>query len=97
MRTFLICSLVLVLTLIFAPGIFASLLGGLLALTISGLVGLLIVGGVALLVGLLFGSTMLAVVAAAAALLIVGFSVFWPLVLLFLIIWLCTRDRTASV
>lgn len=96
MRTFLIFSLILILTILFAPSVFATLIGGLFAITISGLVGLLIVGGVALLVGLIFGSTMLAIIAGSVTLLIVGFSVFWPLLLLFVVIWLCSRNRTTA-
>lgn len=94
MRTFLIFSLILILTVIYAPGVFATLLSGLFAITISGIVGLLLVGGVALLVGLIFGSTLLAIIAGSVTLLMVGFSVFWPLLLLFLIIWLCSRNRS---
>lgn len=97
MRTFLICCLVLVLTLFFAPSVFATIIGGIVALTVSGLVGLLIIGGVMLLVGLIFGSTLLAMIAGAVTLLIVGFSVFWPLLLLFFVIWLCIRKTPATV
>lgn len=98
MRTFLIFSVLLVVGIIFAPGIFASVLGGIIALTVSGLVGLTIVAAVMLLVGVIFGSTVLALIAGAATLLIVGFSVFWPLIVLFVVIWLCVRagsTRTA--
>ncbi|RAJ92895.1 hypothetical protein [Aliidiomarina maris] len=96
MRTFLIITLVVILTAMFAPGALASVLGGLIALTVSGLIALLIVGAVMLLVGLIFGSTMLALIAGAVALAVVGFSVFWPLILVFFVVWLCVRDNKPS-
>lgn len=97
MRTFLIIILITAACVLFAPGLLSSVVGGLLALTISGLVSLAIVGVVMLIVGVIFGSTLLALTAGAVTLLLVGFSVFWPLLLIFFIIWLCTRTSRSEV
>lgn len=97
MRTFLLITLIIGATLFIAPGLFASIIGGILALTISGLVGLALIGAVMLVVGIVFGSTLLALIAGAVTLLFVGFTVFWPLLLVFFVIWLCTRSGRAEV
>lgn len=94
MRALLISLLIVAALFWFAPGIFAALLAGIVGLTVSGLVAVFLVGGVMLLVGLVFGSTLLALIAGGVAVLFVGFSLLWPLLLVFLVIWLITRDRT---
>lgn len=96
MRTLLISLLIVAALFWFAPGVFAALIAGVVGLTISGLVAVLIVGGIMLLVGLIFGSTLLAVLAGGIAVLFVGFSLLWPLLLVFALIWLCTRGRTQA-
>lgn len=93
MRTFIIITLSIVATALIAPGLLSSILGGLLAITVSGLLGLLTVGLVMLIVGVVFGSTLLAFLAGGLTLVIVGFSVFWPLILIFLLVWLCCRSN----
>lgn len=94
MRNLLLIALVVAALFWFAPGIFSAVAAGAISITISGLVALLVVVGVMGLVGLLFGSAMLAFIAGGVALLFVGFSLLWPLLIAFLIIWLFTRDRT---
>lgn len=97
MRTFLTITLITIACVLFAPGLLSSVIGGLLAITISGIIGLALVGFVMLIVGLVFGSTLLALAAGAVTLLLVGFSVFWPLLLIFFIIWLCTRSSRSEM
>lgn len=96
MRTILLILLVVATLLWLAPGIFAAALAGLVTVTVSGFVGLLIVGLVMLVVGLIFGSMLMAVLAGGITLLFVGFSLLWPLLIAFMLIWLCTRERTQN-
>ncbi|RUO24265.1 hypothetical protein CWE09_10315 [Aliidiomarina minuta] len=96
MRSILLITLLVAALFWFAPGIFAASLAGLITVTVSGFVGLLIVGGVMLFVGLIFGSALMAFLAGGITLLFVGFSLLWPLLIAFILIWLCTRGRTQS-
>ena len=93
MRTFTILLVSILALALFAPGLLSSIIGGALAITVSSFVGLFIVGLVMLVVGLVFGSTLLALLAGAIAFLFVGFSVLWPLLIIGLLVWLCCRDN----
>lgn len=94
MRNLLLIALVVAALFWFAPGIFSAVAAGAISITVSGLVALFLVVGVMGVVGLIFGSTLLAFIAGGVALLFVGFSLLWPLLIAFLFIWLFTRDRT---
>lgn len=94
MRNLLLIALVVAALFWFAPGIFSAIAAGAISVTVSGLVALFLVVGVMAVVGLIFGSTLLAFIAGGVALLFVGFSLLWPLLIAFAIIWLFTRDRT---
>lgn len=92
MRTFLWVVLIVGCLFWLAPGVLSSLVATVVSITASGLTALLIVGVVMLVVGLVFGSSLLAFLAGGITLLFVGFSLLWPLLLIFLIIWLITRS-----
>lgn len=93
MRAITILILSIVALAIIAPSLLASIIGGALAITVSGLIGLFIVGMVMLVVGVVFGSTLLALLAGGVTLLLVGFSVLWPLLFICFLVWLCCRDN----
>ncbi|RUO27947.1 hypothetical protein CWE12_13535 [Aliidiomarina sedimenti] len=94
MRGFILFCLLLAALFWLAPGVLSAIFAGAISITVSGLTALIIVGVVMLVVGTVFGSLLLAGIAGAIALLFVGFSLLWPLLLVFLLIWLLTRDRT---
>jgi hypothetical protein len=96
MRNLLLIALVIAALFWLAPGIFSAVAAGAISITVSGLVALLTVVAVMAVVGLVFGSALLAFIAGGVALLFVGFSLLWPLLIAFLVIWLFTRDRTQS-
>jgi hypothetical protein len=57
-----------------------------------------LLGGIAFVVGTaLFGSVALATAIAAGVLVLVGFSLFWPIILIALVVWLFSRTRTQTV
>lgn len=96
MKTFLLILLMVALLALFGPTIVGFIIS-LLAVVVVPLFVVALLAGIAFVVGLaLFGSTVLAVAIASAVLVLVGFSLFWPVLLIALVIWLFSRNRTQT-
>jgi hypothetical protein len=87
MKTFLLILLMVALLALFGP----TLVGFIISLLAVVVVPLFVVALLAL-----FGSTVLGVAIASAVLVLVGFSLFWPVLLIALVIWLFSRNRTQT-
>ncbi|RUO36224.1 hypothetical protein CWE13_10180 [Aliidiomarina shirensis] len=96
MRTFLLILLMVALLALFGPTLVGFIMS-LLAVVVVPLFVVALLAGIAFVVGIaLFGSTVLAVAIASAVLVLVGFSLFWPVLLIALVIWIFSRNRTQT-
>ncbi|RUO20354.1 hypothetical protein CWE08_07745 [Aliidiomarina iranensis] len=94
MKTFLWVLLMIALLALFGPTLVGFIMS-LLAVVVVPLFVIALLAGIAFVVGLaIFGSTVLAVAIASAVLVLVGFSLFWPILLIALAVWIFSRNRT---
>lgn len=97
MRVLVLVILGVIAAVYLLPGILSALIHGAVGLFVSaGVVALL--GGLAFLLGfVIFGSAVIATLAAVAAVAVFGLGLFWPILLLVGVIWLLTRKRPQAV
>ncbi|EGN75308.1 hypothetical protein A28LD_1325 [Idiomarina sp. A28L] len=96
MKTFLLILLMVALLAVFGPTLVGFIIS-LLAVVVVPVFVVALLAGVAFAVGIaLFGSTVLAVAIASAVLVLVGFSLFWPILLIALVVWIFSRNRTQT-
>lgn len=96
MKTFLLILLMVALLAVFGPTLVGFIIS-LLAVVVVPVFVVALLAGVAFVVGIaLFGSTVLAVAIASAVLVLVGFSLFWPILLIALVVWIFSRNRTQT-
>ncbi|TRW48188.1 hypothetical protein FM042_11070 [Aliidiomarina halalkaliphila] len=96
MRTLLIVLLVVLALAVFGPTLLTWLVSGLFAILVP-LFVVLLLAGIGFFVGaVLLGSTLLGLTIVAGVVLFVGFSLFWPVLLVFAAIWLFTTTRTQA-
>jgi hypothetical protein len=97
MKTLFWVLLTIVLLAVFGPTIVGFIIS-LFAVVLVPLLVIALLGGIAFVVGTaLFGSVALATAIAAGVLVLVGFSLFWPIILIALVVWLFSRTRTQTV
>lgn len=97
MRNLLIAVAIVIGLVWFGPALLALLIEGILLFFVPLLV-VAAVAGIGFLIGsVIFGSTVLAFSIAALVVLVLGFSIFWPVLLLLLIVWLFSRSRTQTL
>ncbi|RUO19758.1 hypothetical protein [Aliidiomarina haloalkalitolerans] len=97
MRTFLIAVAIVLGLVWFGPALITLLVEGILLFFVPLLV-VAAVAGVGFFIGsVVFGSTVLAFSIAALVVVVLGFSIFWPVLLLLLIVWLFSRSRTQTL
>ena len=96
MKTLFWIFLTIILLAVFGPTIVGFIIS-LLAVVLVPLLVIVLLGGIAFVVGTaLFGSVALATAIAAGVLVLVGFSLFWPIILIALVVWLFSRSRTQT-
>ena len=96
MKTLLWVLLTIVLLAVFGPTIVGFIIS-LFAVVLVPLLVIALLGGIAFVVGTaLFGSVALATAIAAGVLVLVGFSLFWPIILIALVVWLFSRSCTQT-
>lgn len=96
MRTLFIVLLVVLALAVFGPTLLTWLVSGVFAILIP-LFVVLLLAGIGFFVGaVLLGSTLLGLTIVAGVVLLVGFSLFWPVLLVFAAIWLFTATRTQA-
>ncbi|MCL5050689.1 MAG: hypothetical protein M1473_09230 [Firmicutes bacterium] len=97
MRNLLIAVAIVIGLVWFGPALLALLIEGILLFFVPLLV-VAAVAGIGFLIGsVVFGSTVLAFSIAVLVVLVLGFSIFWPVLLLLLIVWLFSRSRTQTL
>lgn len=97
MRNLLIAVAIVIGLVWFGPALLALLIEGILLFFVPLLV-VAAVAGIGFLIGsVVFSSTVLAFSIAVLVVLVLGFSIFWPVLLLLLIVWLFSRSRTQTL
>lgn len=96
MRTLLIVLLVILALAVFGPTLLTWLVSGVFSV-LAPLFVVLLLAGIGFFVGaVVLGSTLLGLTIVAGVMLMVGFSLFWPVLLVLAVIWLFTRTRTQA-
>lgn len=96
MRTLLIVLLVILALAVFGPTLLTWLVSGVFSI-IAPLFVVLLLAGIGFFVGaVVLGSTLIGFTIVAGVVLMVGFSLFWPVLLVLAVIWLFTRTRTQA-
>jgi|SRR5690554_5453237 len=96
MKNLLIALAIVVALVWFGPALLTLIIEGTLLLIVPILVVVALAGAGFLVGTLIFGSTVLAFGIAALVIAVLGFSIFWPVLLLLFIFWLFSRSRTQT-
>jgi|GEM_PF-5484781 len=96
MKNLLIALAIVVGLVWFGPALLTLIIEGTLLLIVPILVVVALAGAGFLVGTLIFGSTILAFGIAALVIAVLGFSIFWPVLLLLFIFWLFSRSRTQT-